>query len=266
MLKEDDMILTVDVGNSSIGYAIFQNHQILFQDIISSRYDSELDAIIARLKEAIRMNNLDISRVKAGIMVSVVPSLTMIVQMAFKNVFKIKLVAFKNNFKVNVNLLIDDPKELGADLVADLVAMKRDYPMPAILVDLGTVNKTLFLDQEGNFIGCYFFPGMKSCVRSLGDEAALLPNLNRIEKPAVEFGKNTEDAILSGVFYGTLSSIEGIANHYDRMMGKKVTRVISGGFSKVIASTLTDFKFDLDIVMRGLYYLFLDNIEKFNLD
>lgn len=264
MKVDDEMILTVDVGNSSIGYGIFQKGNLIFHDVVSSRYDSELDAIIAKLKENIQTMNLDISKIRTGIIVSVVPSLTMIVQMAFKNVFKIKLVQLDNTFKHDVNLKIDDVSELGGDLLADLVALKRDYSYPSLLVDLGTVTKTLLLDEHGDFVSCLFSPGPKSCVRSLGDEAALLPNLNRIEVPKDgPYARNTEDAIITGVFYGTIASIEGVANIYEKELQKPLTRVISGGFSKVIKDALPSFCYDNEIVLKGLYYLYLSNPDKF---
>lgn len=263
-MKERDVVVVVDVGNSSIGYGAFLNDKLVFQDVISSRYDSEIDMIVEKLKETIKKYDLDIERVKTGIIGSVVPSLSKIVQIAFKSVFKICFPIIDNTYKHDITLNIDDNKELGIDLLADVVALKKDYGYPALLIDLGTVNKTLILDENGDFDGCLFFPGPKSCVRSLSGEAELLPKLNKIERPTRDIAKNTEEAMVSGAYLGTIYSIEGSAKHYEEKYGPNLKKVVSGGFARIMKDDLPDFTYDPDLILKGLYYLYKENIDKFN--
>ena len=149
---------------------------------------------------------------------------------------------------------IDNPKEVGSDLLADLVGAKAKYELPLIIIDFGTATKLLLLDKSGAFTSALIMPGVEVAAKSLFTKAALLPEVDLTTHKKLTDSKNTIDCIKHGILYGHLESILGLCNRYEQELGYKLNKVITGG-SMIYFKDLfpKEYLFDENLVLDGEY-------------
>ena len=145
---------------------------------------------------------------------------------------------------------IDNPMEVGADLVADIVAVTSKYGYPVLICDLGTVSKYLAINDKGYFYGASFTPGLQTSMVAFHSNTELLPDNTITEAPKKVYGKNTFESMSSGVYYGTMFALEG---YYKAMKEKypNVKCVVTGGFSNIIKDN-KDYIIDPNLTLDGL--------------
>ena len=249
--------LIVDIGNSQTELAIFDNEKLL--DKI--RFDTpkfNIDYDNQKLSNFFKKNNLKPNDFSGGMIFSVVPKLTHLIQIILKGEFGIDIQIFNpietiKSLKCN----IDNPNEIGQDLLADIVGGLHYYQYPVVICDLGTVTKNIIIDKDGVFQGVSFFPGLMINANSLSDKTAQLPSLNIVDKPRLFFGKNTIDAMSSGVYYGHVSMIKEFMKQTEEYFGYEFKKVITGGFSKTFVDDFDEkYVIDQELVLRGMFLIY----------
>ena len=157
----------------------------------------------------------------------------------------------------NINITIENPIELGSDLLISSIAACKKYPGNKIIVDLGTANKILVV-KENDFLGGSISPGFKSSMKSLFKDAEKLQQVP-IETPDNVIGNSTLTCIQSGMIYGTSSMIEGMINKIKQQIGEcKV--LLTGGNAPYILDVLdVDFEYCPDLLIEGLMELYANN-------
>ena len=147
---------------------------------------------------------------------------------------------------------MDNPLEIGNDLIADLVAAKEKYGYPTLIADLGTASKILLLDKTGTFVSCLIMPGLTLSAQSLSDKAALLPEVSLIA-PNTVLAKNTLTAMNAGIVYGHADMISGLINRYEKELGYPCKHVLTGGGATYLKDILNDdFIYDQNLNLDGL--------------
>jgi type III pantothenate kinase len=150
---------------------------------------------------------------------------------------KLSPLIVEPGLKTGLNIKIDNPAELGADLVCGAVAAKSMFPSPCVAIDLGTVTKVMALDSDGALIGGVLAPGVGVGCKMMSESTALLPlvgfGASKVPDPPI-IGTNTVDCIKGGVLFGTACMLDGLITRFERQIGSKCSIVATGGFAEII--------------------------------
>ena len=218
------MILCIDIGNTSITYAILENNNFNSINRISSNKHE--------------LNITDNSNIKHIAISSVVPNLTDYYQQFFNQKFNINPFIV-NHQNCNINLNVDSPHEVGADRICNVIGAREKYGTPSIVIDFGSATTYDIIDENGAFIGGAIAPGIDVSANYLIKKAALL-NKTAFQFPSNVIGKNTETNLQSGIMYGGLDSVEGMIRRIKKELNyKKMNIVLTGGFSHLISNKMT---------------------------
>ncbi len=246
------MYLCFDVGNTTIEIALCDETKILNKIKIDTNTKASIDYFENILKEFINTNLIE------GIIISsVVPSLDELLEQTVMSLFNIKPIFVRNNLNHEINILIENPEELGADLLISSIAACKKYKGTKLIVDLGTANKLLVV-KENDFLGGAIAPGFKSSLNSLFNDAEKL-SLVPIDTPKNVIGNSTISCIQSGIIYGTVSMIEGMIERIKKEIGE-LTVLLTGGNAVYIKDVIQfDFEYCPDLLIEGLMELYVKN-------
>lgn len=253
------MILCLDCGNTSIKFALVENDKIFKSYLIRTIRERSSDEYAYSLSTLIGKD----VKVEAAIISSVVPLLTPILHRAIEIVFNVDALILGKKIKTKLPLKIDNPNELGADMLSGAVAAKIKYGEASLVADLGTATKIYIVDKNGAFIGGAISSGIEISLKSLVSSTSQLLE-TPIIVPNTVIGRNTKDCIESGIVYGQAFMIREFAKEMENECGYKLKRILTGGFSKIIRNVLNDFIYDENLILDGLYQIYLMNEEKKN--
>ena len=256
------MILTVDIGNSNIVLGGVKDDQILFEARLRTEITKTSDQYCVDLKILMEVYGVSNKDIEGTIIASVVPQVLNSMRTAIQKLTgKVPLVVGPG-LKTGLNILLENPGQTGADLVVADVAALREHKPPLIVIDMGTATTMAVLDKNGAHIGGCIIPGVKISLDALTDKTALLPGL-QLDQPRKAIGRNTIDAMRSGIMLGTASMLDGMVERMEAELGCKTTVVITGGIAKFIAPLCkTPMIYDKDLIIKGLAVLYRDNKRK----
>lgn len=246
------MYLCLDVGNTTISIAVCENQTIV------KRYKLDTDYLQPnKYYEEYFLSNIGQIILEGIIISSVVPSINTRLENTLNKIYNTKIIFVHNELSHNINITIENPIELGSDLLISSIAASKKYPGNKIIVDLGTANKILVV-KENDFLGGSISPGFKSSMKSLFKDAEKLQQVP-IETPDNVIGNSTLTCIQSGMIYGTSSMIEGMINKIKQQIGEcKV--LLTGGNAPYILDVLdVDFEYCPDLLIEGLMELYANN-------
>lgn len=248
------MILALDVGNSNIVIGCIEDEKIIFSGRIttnSSKTDMEFAVM---LKNILTINNIDTKSFEGAIISSVVPPMNKALKTA------VSLVTGKEPIMVSgaegLKVDIDDPMQLGPDLVVGAVTALNDFKPPIIQIDMGTATTIFAIDKTGTYVGGAIIPGLMISQKALSDATSLLPSIS-LEAPKSVIGKNTIDAMQSGAILGYASMLDGMIDKIEAELGEKTTIVATGGLSKcIIENCKHQIIYDENLLLRGLWLIY----------
>ena len=246
------MYLCLDVGNTTICIAVCENQAILKQ------YKLDTDYLQSnKYYEDYFLTNIGKISIEGIIISSVVPSINSRLENNLSKIYHTKIIFVHNELSHNVNIKIENPDELGSDLLISSIAACKKYSGNKIIVDLGTANKILVL-QGNDFLGGAIAPGFKSSMMSLFKDAEKLSQVP-IETPNNIIGNSTLTCIQSGMIYGTTSMIEGMISKIKEQIGDcKV--LLTGGNATYIKDDLNiEFDYCPNLLIEGLIELYANN-------
>ena len=192
---------------------------------------------------------------------SVVPSL----KNAFKracNLIKIQKTLFVGpGVKTGLDIKIDNPAQLGADLVVGAVAAIKKYPMPCIILDLGTATTISVLDKNGSFLGGPICAGIGISLEALTSRTSQLPGIS-LETPKSVIGKNSIDSMKAGLVIGSACMIDGLIERIEDELGQKATIVATGGLApEVVKNCRRDIIINDNLLLDGLKAIYEKNVK-----
>ncbi|MDO5015201.1 MAG: type III pantothenate kinase [Clostridia bacterium] len=255
------MVLVSDIGNSNITIGIYDDEKLIMNARFCTDKKYTIDQFAISYHEIFNIKKINIEQIEGSIISSVVPEITMLVKEAIKIVTKADSLIVGPGIKTGLNILIDNPAELGADLVIASVAIKKKYPLPCICFDLGTATKVLVINKNGEFIGGAIAPGVKVSLNALSSGTSLLPYIG-LDIPKKYIGKNTSDCMLSGSVLGTVEMLKGLKSRMsDEISEKFNTTVMTGGISSAkLAEYMNDnVIYDEYLLLDGLKEIYLKN-------
>ena len=258
-VKEEFMILAIDMGNTNIEIGCVDDEKILFTERVSTdRRKTELEYAVL-IKTILELHGVEAKRIDGAILASVVPPLTQILCTAVEKVAGMKPMTVGAGLKSGINLKMDNPGSVGADLVVDSVAALKVYGAPCIVIDMGTATTITVVDRAGNYIGGVILPGVVVSVDSLASQTSQLPHIS-LEAPKKVIGKNTVDCMKSGIVFGEAAMLDGMIERFEEELGYPCKVVATGGLSKVIVPHCRkDVIIDPMLMMKGLKIIYDKN-------
>ncbi len=253
------MLLCTDVGNTNIKFALYNGDMQLIKLRFSTNSESTPDDFAVKLHSIFEINNIDTSKISGSVISSVVPRITLPLVEAIEKITGIKSLVIGPGIKTGLDLRIDNPSTLGADLVAMCVATKELYSCPAIVIGLGTATTIVYINENKAYCGGAILPGVSISLDALTRNGALLPSVD-ISTPKSVIGTNTEDCISSGVVYGTACTIDGMIDKFQEEKGKVCTVVATGGLAPtIIENCKHNIILNDDLILDGLRIIYNKN-------
>ena len=246
------MLLTVDIGNTSITLGLFDGDALVEEFRLASDKDLSQEEYEVLLKTLCKPFKID-----GCIIASVVDELSKKFKSSVDNVFKIKSILLTSECKTGVKIKLETPREAGADRIANACGAFMLYHRPCIVVDFGTATSFDIINKQGEFIGGIITPGLNLQMKVLNKFTSKLPKIDvAVSNKAI--GNNTSEAILSGVIRGSACMIDGLVEQCEKELNSKVTLVATGGYSGLIQNYLKrPFDFiNPTLTLEGLRFLY----------
>ena len=253
------MILAIDIGNTNIVVGGIDDTKTYFIERLSTnRTKTELEYAVD-LKTVLDIYHIKRTDIEGGIISSVVPQVTEIARRAAEKILKKEVMVVGPGLRTGLNIMLDNPSEMGADRVADAVAALARYPVPLVTVDMGTATTFSVVDAKKRCIGGMIMPGVRVSLDALVARASQLNGIS-IEEPKKLIGKSTIDCMKSGILYGNAAAVDGIIDRIEEELGQKVTVIATGGHArKIIPHCKREIILDEDLLLKGLLIIYEKN-------
>jgi type III pantothenate kinase len=253
------MILVLDVGNTNTVLGVYDNGNLTFHWRIETSRTKTEDEYGMVIKALFTHENIKLTDINGIIISSVVPPIMFALERMCLKYFNVTPLVVGPGIKTGLNIKLDNPKEVGADRIVNAVAGIHEYGAPLIIVDFGTATTYCYIDEDGHYLGGAIAPGVNISTEALYTKAAKLPRIE-IAKPNDVVGKNTVDAMQSGILYGYVGQVEGIVSRMKAQANKVPKVIATGGLAKLIAkeSKMIDHV-DALLTLNGLYLIYLKN-------
>jgi len=247
------VLLTLDVGNTNVTIGVFEGDKVRATWRIATDMERLADEYAVMLLGLLRTEDIDVKLISEAVMASVVPDLAPIFEQLCRRYFGVEPLVVGTGTRTGVRVLYDNPREVGADRIADVVAALHDYgPPPLIIVDFGTATVFDAVSAEGDYLGGAIAPGIGIASEALFERAAKLYRVE-LERPKSAIGKNTVAAIQSGTLYGYVGLIEGMVARFKRELGGAARVIATGGWAELLARETHVFDaVDLNLTLTGL--------------
>lgn len=252
------MLLAADVGNTNVVFALFEGREIKARWRIATdarRTGDEYAVWLLQLLEIEGYTRADIDRIIIG---SVVPRSIHNLSVLSRKYFEVEpVIAGAGEADWGISVDVDEPRSLGADRALNAIAAHAKYGGDLIVIDFGTATTIDAVDFNGAYKGGIIAPGINLSLDALVGNTAKLPRI-AIEKPSSTsvIGRNTEDQMLIGVFWGYVALIEGLVARMKAEIGRPARVVATGGLA-LLFDEITDLfdEVDSDLTLEGLAIL-----------
>ena len=242
------MLLAIDIGNSNIVIGCMNGTKIEHEFRIATDHVKTSDQYCIDLKNVLSLGDIHISELEGVIISSVVPPLLNSFRTAVMKLTGKKPMVVGPGIKTGLNIQIDNPAQIGSDLIVAAVAALREYPAPLMIIDMGTATTISVI--------C---PGVRISADALTTRAALLPGIN-LDEPKRAIGRNTIDCMRSGIMLGAAAMLDGLIDRMEDELGQQATVVATGGIAKfVIPLCRRSVIYDRNLLLKGLSILYYNN-------
>ncbi|MCK9541858.1 MAG: type III pantothenate kinase [Novosphingobium sp.] len=252
------MLLAVDVGNTNVVFALFDGRKSVGRWRIATDPRRTADQYAVWLMQLLGIQGIDRASVTQIIVSTVVPRALHNLQVLAQNYFGVDaLVAGQGPADFAMDIDVDEPRSLGADRAVNAIAAHAKYPGDLIVIDFGTATTFDVVDFNGAYKGGIIAPGLNLSLDALVGNTAKLPRI-AVAVPESEsvIGRNTEDQMLIGVFWGYVAMIEGLVARIRAEIGRPAKVIATGGLA-ILFDEATDIfdAVDADLTLDGLVLL-----------
>lgn len=240
------MLLTIDVGNTSIGAAVFSENTIIFKNKLTTPDQITKSFLLSLIPESFTEG------IDAIIVSSVVPFIDSSLSSMAKTRFNKSPLFVDHRTKTDIKIKIDNPEELGADRIADAVGGLLFSDPPMMILDSGTATTFDIINKKYEYIGGSIFPGIELSIRSLASNTAKLKRIH-FSLPESILGSNTEDNIRAGICYSYIGGLNYMIGEYKKIIGQNAKVIATGGVSLYFQSKIKGIDiFEPDLIYYGL--------------
>lgn len=251
------MLLAIDIGNSNIVVGVY-NDKLKSKYRMQTLLSETADGYGIRIYNLLKHDGYQDTDFEGIIISSVVPVLDYTFSRLCVKYFHQEPMFVMPGIKSGIKIKIDNPKQLGADLLVAAVAAVSKYNSPLIIIDLGTAITLSVVDGEKSFVGGVIYPGIATSFNSLTKKTAKLEEV-RIEKIKTLIGKDTVSSIQSGMLFGTAAMLDGMVQKIKRTY-PDASVILTGGHSRVLKEYMDEeVILDNDLVLDGLRLVYDKN-------
>lgn len=255
------MILAVDIGNTNIVLGCIEEGKILFEARMATDRLKTSDQYCVEIKSLLSLYDVSPKNVSGSIISSVVPPVLNSIKTAIYKLTGGDCLVVGPGIKTGMNIRMDNPLEVGSDLIVASVAAIAEYGAPLLLVDMGTATTVTAVDESGAFIGGCICPGVKISMQALTDRTAQLPGIS-LDEPEHAIGKNTRDSMRSGIMFGAAAMIDGLLDRMEAEMSGEVKAIATGGLSRyVIPLCRRKLIYDRSLMLKGMWLIYQRNLK-----
>jgi type III pantothenate kinase len=253
------MLVCVDIGNTNIVTGVYNGDDLISTFRLETKLFRTEDEYGIKFMENLRYMGVTKDDIRGVIISSVVPQIDATMEKTFDKYFKIKPLFVGPGVKTGIKINIYNPKQLGADLLVGAVAATKKYGYPCLVVDMGTATTLSLVNEKKEFVGGIIYPGVITAYDSLIKATALLESA-KLEIPEDIIGRDTMGSIQSGMVYGTAGAINGMVKEIFKKYGTMPV-VVTGGIARHIAPYLDNVKYDENLLLEGLKFIYERNQE-----
>lgn len=253
------MILAIDMGNTNIVIGCIDDEKIHFVERISTdQSKTELEYAIS-FKNVLELYQINVKEIEGIIISSVVPPLLNTIKKAVKKVVGKNAKVVGPGIKTGLNILMDNPAQVGSDMIVSAVAGLKEYGAPLIFIDMGTATTISVIDGKKNYVGGAILPGAYTSLDALVANTAQLHRIS-MEAPKKVIGKNTTDCMKSGMIYGNAACIDGMIERIEEELGVEAVVVATGGLAaSVVPHCKKRIIIDDALLLKGLKLIYDKN-------
>jgi type III pantothenate kinase len=246
------MLLCIDIGNTNLVFGLWKENRWIDRWRVRTVQNKMADEYAMLLKTLLAEGGYDFCSISRISIASVVPRLRSVFYELFSRYLSIEPLILGPGVRTGLKIRIDNPVELGADLVADAIAAYSRFEAACIIVDFGTATTFSAVSREGEFMGVSIAPGIEVAADALSSTAAQLPRISLVPPPAA-IGTNTVHSMQSGLIFGYTGLVEGLIRRIKEELGGEASVIATGGLSRVVAP-LTGMidETDPDLTLEGL--------------
>jgi type III pantothenate kinase len=246
------MLLAIDAGNTNVVLGLFEGDRARATMRIATRRDATADEIALAVAHLSRNVDGGAPRIDRTVVCSVVPSLTRSIETFAAAELGHEALVVTGELDVGVPVLLDDPRELGADRLVNALAAKLELGTPAVVVDLGTATTFDCVNAEGAYVGGVIVPGIETSAEELFRRAARLARVD-LTFPPKAIGRNTRDSLRSGILRGAAGMIDALVGQIWEELGSRGATVATGGLAPLLGPHCRSIdRVDVDLTLRGL--------------
>ena len=246
------MLLAIDIGNTNIAFGVFEGERLRATWNVATDLNKTADEYAVLILNLLPRQGLTLSNIDHAILASVVPPLEPIFEELSQRYFGIRPLVVGPGVKTGVRICTDNPREVGADRVANAAAAHHLYGGPLIVIDFGTATTVDAVSKEGDYLGGAIAPGIGIAAEALFERASKLPRIELIP-PEHAIGKNSVASMQSGIIFGYVGLIESLVTRIRRELGGKVRVVATGGLAEAITKeTKVIEAVDMHLTLIGL--------------
>lgn len=255
------MLMAIDIGNTNTVFALFEGENLTQFWRCRTESARSVDEYAVFLRPLLDMAQVKWTDIADVIVCSVVPDADLHMErFALKYLSRKPLFVTANNVK-GIKIDLDRPGELGADRIVNAIAVIEHYRTPAVVIDFGTATTFDVIDRNNTYRGGVIAPGVRLSIEALHSRAAKLPKVS-VQKPPAVIGRNTVDAMQSGMYWGYIGLIEGIISQIRQEIGSETFVLATGGLAVVYAeSTEVIEQVDEHLTLKGLLKIYQDQKE-----
>ena len=254
------MVLAIDIGNTHILLGCFEERKVLFTELLTTDKTATDLEYASFIKSAIEFNGQSVDSIEGVIISSVVPQVTGTIKKAVERFSSVEPIVVGPGVKTGLKIKIDNPAQLGSDLVVSAVAGIKEYGVPQINIYMGTATAFSLIDSDKNFVGTSIGAGMGIEAEALSSKTSQLPNI-AFEIPKHVIGTNTVDSMKSGLIFQNAALIDGMIERIEEEYGKECVLIATGRYADIVAPLCKHkITLDKDLLLKGLIEVYYKNL------
>ena len=254
------MLLTIDIGNSNIVFSLSGSERKLHR--LETMPDRSAEEYLPQVAELFSREKVDLSVVDGAVLCSVVPELVPVMSRVTRELTGLTPYVISPASESGLTLAIAEADTLGADILAADAAAAAEYPLPAIIYDMGTATTVTVVDKDRRYIGGAILPGVRLGINALFSGTAQLPSVS-IQAPKQAICGTALESIQSGAVFGAAAMMDGLADRFEAELGQKCTLLATGGLAGcIVPHCRRKFIYDESLLLRGMELIYRLNCEK----
>ena len=255
------MLLAVDVGNTNVTIALFEGDRLVADWRVTSYRERTADEMAVELRDLFELRGIDLGVVSGVVIASVVPTINPALVEASRRYLKCEPVMVGPGVKTSVKVRYENPRDVGADRIANALAAFTKYGGPIVVIDFGTAVTYDAINADGDYLGGAISPGIEISLDALISHTAMLRRVEPVAPDSV-IGRNTITAIQSGLVWGFVAQVEGMVKRMVDELGGSARVVATGGQAPLVAGlTHVIEATDPLLTLEGLRLIYAQNAD-----